>query len=146
VLGTAAILCFVFAVLAADLPGSLVRTQKMTKNGAKGLSVPAPAEYTTSVLDGNASIGDLPDLSHYVRWVYDGVMFPYRSLHDASRMRDYKVEKGRIVEVTIPEPVLNQEFVDQVLSALDKAPVNAIEQVLKKQGDGGFRRISWTKP
>jgi hypothetical protein len=143
VLGSAATLCFVLAVLAM----TSTTAQKVAKSGVKPLSFPAPAGYTNSVLVAGSLTQDaLPDLSHYVQWVYDRVMFPYRSLHDASpgrdnRMRDYKLEKGRIVEVTPAMPVLDQEFVDQVLLALDKAPGNAIEQVLKKQG--GFREMKF---
>jgi hypothetical protein len=114
----------------------------MEKDGVKLLSFPAPARYTNSALVVDALTAEaLPDLSQYVLWVYDRVTFPYRSLHDGSFMRDYKIENGRIAEGSPDEPVLNQEFVDQVLRALDKAPGNAIEKVLKKQG--GFRAVLW---
>jgi hypothetical protein len=145
VLGSAAALCFVLTVLAVTSPRRVSHAQKGAKDGAKHLSFPAPAGYTDKDLTVSALAPDaLPDLSHYVQWVYDRVMFPYRSLHDASSdrgYRDYKVEKGRIVEVTGLEPVLNQEFADKVLQALDEAPGNVIEQVLKKQE--GFRAIRW---
>jgi hypothetical protein len=145
VVGSAASLCFVLTILAVTSPPG----RKTTKGDIKLLSFPAPAGYTNSALTTGtlgvttANLDSLPDLSHYVQWVYDRMMFPYRSLHDNSFTSDYKAEKGRIIEVTLPEPVLNQEFIDMVLQALDNAPENVMEQVLKKQG--GFREILWNK-
>ena len=105
VLGSAAALCFVLTVLAVTSPRTAVLShpKKGSKDRVKPLSFPAPSGYTNNALDDNASIGDLPDLRQYVLWVYDRAMFPYRSLHDDfpsldNRMRDYKVENGRIVE------------------------------------------------
>jgi hypothetical protein len=152
VLVSAAALCFVLTILAVTSPRTVAfdRTQNTEKGGAKLLSVPAPAGYTKSApgagtVEASTLALDmaLPDLSHYVLWVYDRVTFPYRSLHDGSIMRDYKMEKGRIAEGSGTVPVLDQEFIDQVLQALDKVDGNGIEKVLKKQG--GFRAILWSK-
>jgi hypothetical protein len=138
------LLCIFFAFQAFFFPIS----------DKKGLYLPAPTRYTEgskftahSFAELEAFRADdadeLPDLSSFIVWVWNMLVFPYRSLNEQNvnppptpgmvvSVPVYKQTDSGIVESDEPVYVFDDAFIAETLDALGDAPL--FEQVSKTQG------------
>jgi hypothetical protein len=132
-------------------------------SGKKGLYLPAPSRYTEvdgfttrSFAESEAfrlnDANELPDLRSFIIWVWNTLVFPYRSLNVPNEQGGnlppapgtvisvpmYKQTNSGIVETDKPVYVFDDAFVTEVLAAIDDA---SFEQVLKAQGQ--FTTVSY---
>lgn len=83
---------------------------------------------------------ELPNLEDYYQWDYMIRTFPQRSLNQDQdflspvRVTKYESENGRIVE-TFQDLSYDQNYKDMRYGTIDSLPFNALEKVLKKQGE-----------
>jgi hypothetical protein len=139
------LLCIFFVFQAFFLP----------RNDKKDLYFPAPARYTeankftarsfaemeTLRLD---DADELPDLRSFIIWVWNTLVFPYRSLNEQNPVTPangtvisipvYTQTDSGIVASDAPVYVFDDAFIAETLAAVDDAPLLSFEQVLKTQG------------
>ena len=93
----------------------------------------------TSITLNTLSPKSLPQLEDYYQWVWNVKTTPYRSLNKENERNDmvefpiYNEENGFISE-SKKIMVYNQSFKDSVFEEIDSLPFNAIEKVMKSEG------------
>lgn len=86
---------------------------------------------------------ELPELEEYYQWNFIVAAFPYRSLNESGfygnvlspvKISSYKNENGRIIE---ENKILeySENFKNTIYGSIDNLNFNALEKVLKKQGE-----------
>lgn len=117
-------------------------SSRISSNSNSGISIPVPVA-AGSVDESSEKV--LPSLKDYYKWSWITKSYPYRSLNepqpqelndgDSVVVSRYEVVDDRIVETQATVMTYGEEFRDKIDKEIDGLEYDAVEKLMKKQGD-----------